>query len=98
MEIETRGLSLRIAVNGRDVLDVMLNKTRPARFPVPGLKRYSGRIGIMKAVGEVRFRKIEIKERSLGGREEYAGKIACGQGIQNDHQFAWHEAHLDPAR
>ncbi|MFI5455908.1 MAG: SUMF1/EgtB/PvdO family nonheme iron enzyme [Isosphaerales bacterium] len=62
MEVEMRGQSLRIAVNGREVLNVMLNKTRPAKFPAPGLNRYSGRIGFLKRTGEVRFRKIEIKE------------------------------------
>jgi len=62
MEIEMRGQSLRIAVNGRDVQNVMLNKTRPDTNPLPGLSRFSGRIGFLKRVGEVRFRKIEIKE------------------------------------
>jgi hypothetical protein len=62
MEVEMRGQSLRIAVNGREVLNVMLNKTRPQTPPAPGLSRFSGRIGFLKRVGEVRFRKIEIKE------------------------------------
>jgi formylglycine-generating enzyme required for sulfatase activity len=62
MEIEMRGQSLRIAVNGRDVQNVMLNKTRPDANPLPGLSRFSGRIGFLKRVGEVRFRNIEIKE------------------------------------
>ncbi len=62
MEVEMRGQSLRFSVNGRDVQNVMLNKTTPPRNPAPGLIRYSGRIGFMKRTGEVRFRKIEIKE------------------------------------
>ena len=65
MEVEMRGQSLRIAVNGRDVLNVMLNKTRPDKFPAPGLNRYSGTIGFLKRAGEVRFRQIEIKEPLL---------------------------------
>jgi hypothetical protein len=40
----------------------MLNQTRPAKNPAPGLNRYSGRIGFLKRSGEVRFRNIEIKE------------------------------------
>jgi serine/threonine protein kinase len=62
MEVEMRGQSLRIAVNGRDVQNVMLNKTRPQTHPAVGLSRFSGRIGFLKRVGEVRYRKIEIKE------------------------------------
>jgi serine/threonine protein kinase/Leucine-rich repeat (LRR) protein len=61
-EFEMRGQSLRIAINGRDVLKVMLDKTRPSAFPAPALNRYSGRIGFLKRNGEFRFRKIEIKE------------------------------------
>jgi formylglycine-generating enzyme required for sulfatase activity/Leucine-rich repeat (LRR) protein/predicted Ser/Thr protein kinase len=64
MEVEMRGQSLRIMVNGRGILNVMLNKTRPKKekFPAVGLNRYSGRIGFLKRDGEFRFRKIEIKE------------------------------------
>jgi hypothetical protein len=62
MEIEMQGQHLRTIVNGREVLNVMLNQTRPAKNPAPGLSRYSGRIGFLKRSGEVRFRNIEIKE------------------------------------
>ncbi len=62
MQVEMRGQSLRIDVNGREVLNVMLDKTRPENSPAPGLNRYSGRIGFLKRTGEVRFRNIEIKE------------------------------------
>ena len=65
MEIEMRGLHLRIAVNGSLVQDVKLNQTRPEKFPAPGLNRYSGRIGFLKRTGEVRFRKIEIRELTV---------------------------------
>jgi hypothetical protein len=49
MEIETRGQSLRIVVNGRELQNVMLNKTRPAANPLPGLNRFAGRIGFLNA-------------------------------------------------
>ncbi len=65
MEVEMRGQSLRIAVNGRDIQNVKLNKHTPLlKYPAPGVSRFSGRIGFLKRVGEVRFRKIEIKELS----------------------------------
>jgi hypothetical protein len=64
MEIEMRGQSLRIAVNGRDVQNVMLNKTRPEKLPAVGLNRFSGRLGILKRTREVRFRNIAIEELS----------------------------------
>jgi hypothetical protein len=62
MEVQTRGQSLRIVINGREVQNVMLNKTRPQKFPAVGLNRFAGRIGFLKRAGEVWFRKIEIKE------------------------------------
>jgi formylglycine-generating enzyme required for sulfatase activity/tRNA A-37 threonylcarbamoyl transferase component Bud32 len=64
MEVEMRGQSLRISVNGREVQNVMLNKTRPESFPALGLSRYAGRVGLLKRYGEMRFRRIEIKELS----------------------------------
>jgi len=62
MEVEMRGQNLRVAVNGRDVQNVMLNKSRPEKFRAAGLSRYAGRVGFLKRNGEVRFRRIEIKE------------------------------------
>jgi hypothetical protein len=62
MGIEMQGQSLRVAVNGRDVQKVMLNKTKTSTNPMPGLSRFSGRIGLLKRAAEVRYRKIEIKE------------------------------------
>ncbi len=67
MEVEMRGQSLRIAVNGRDVQNVMLDKTRPDANSLPGLSRSSGRIGFLKRAGEVRYRNIEIKELPAKG-------------------------------
>ena len=54
--------SLRVSVNGRNVQNVMLDKTPPAKHPAIGLSRYLGRVGFLKRKGEVRFRNIEIKE------------------------------------
>jgi hypothetical protein len=56
----------RNAVNGRDVQNVMLKKTRPESFPATGLNRCAGRVGLLKRTGEVRVRKIEIKELRSG--------------------------------
>jgi hypothetical protein len=70
MEVEVQGQFLRIAVNGRDVQNVLMNKTRPAANPVPGLNRFSGRIGFLKRVGELRYRKVEIKELSEPKEDE----------------------------
>ncbi len=64
MEIEMRGQSLRIAVNGSDVQNVMLNKSKPEVNPMRGLSRVSGKIGFKKRFGEIRYRKVEIKELS----------------------------------
>ena len=70
MEIKMRGQSLRVAVNGRGVLDVMLNKDRPEKFLAPGLNRYAGRIGLLKRTGGMRFRNIEIRELREPGRKD----------------------------
>jgi hypothetical protein len=77
MEVHTRGQSLRIVINGREVQNVMLNKTRPQKFPVIGLNRFSGRIGFLKRAGEVRFRKVEIKELGPAGVKADAGSPAA---------------------
>lgn len=68
MEIEMAGQHLRGIVNGREVLNVMLNQVRPAKFAAPGLNRDAGRIGFYKRCGELRFRNIEIKELASNTR------------------------------
>ena len=69
MEVELRGQSLRIAFNGREVQNVRLNRFTQLKFPAPGLRRYSGRIGFLKRNSEVRFRNIAIKQLDTpGGR------------------------------
>jgi tRNA A-37 threonylcarbamoyl transferase component Bud32 len=64
MEVEMRGHSLRVVVNGREIQNVMLNKTRPESFPARGLGRDAGRVGLLKHTDEIRFRNIEIKDLS----------------------------------
>jgi hypothetical protein len=100
MEVKTRGQSLWIAVNGREVLNVMLNKTRPQRCPAVGLNRSSGRIGFLKRSGEVRFRKIEIKELSAAKAEpaptakepeDEAAGIARLRQVLLDHTWYYHD-------
>ncbi len=67
MEIESRGQRLRVSVNGREILDAMLNKIRRPENPAPGLSRFRGRLGFLKRRGQVRYRNIEIKELSAEG-------------------------------
>jgi tRNA A-37 threonylcarbamoyl transferase component Bud32 len=62
IEIELSGQSLRVTVNGECVqtMDLDVFADRPTALPV--LKQPSGRIGLQKVQGDVRFRNIEIKE------------------------------------
>jgi hypothetical protein len=62
MTIESRGDSLRVCVNGREVLNAALDKLANQSDAKPGLKCSSGSIGFQQHIGEVRFRNIEIKE------------------------------------
>jgi hypothetical protein len=65
VEIEMRGQSLRVAVNGRDIQNVRLNQHAPLlKHPAIGLNRFAGRLGFLKRQGEARFRHIEIQELS----------------------------------
>jgi serine/threonine protein kinase len=69
MEIELRGQSLRISVNGQEIQDTSLEQLVAMGSILPGLKRSKGRIGFQKNVGDTGFRKIEIKELSTGKSE-----------------------------
>jgi Protein kinase domain/Domain of Unknown Function (DUF1080) len=62
MTIETRGASLQVWVNGREILRTDLDKLARQSSSLPGLHRSSGRIGFQRHTGAVRFRNIEIKE------------------------------------
>jgi len=62
MEIEVHGRSLRVAVNGRDTLNIRLDQL--AKFSADSrLQRLSGRIGFQAhGTGTASFRNIRIKE------------------------------------
>lgn len=62
MEIESHGQSIRIRLNGAELVDGSLDDliTRGATYP--GLKRKSGRIAFQRLRGTVQFRDVKIKE------------------------------------
>jgi hypothetical protein len=62
MEVEVRGRSLRVRVNGRETLNTDLDQFADRAADLPGLNRASGRIGLQSWEGAVWFRKIEVKE------------------------------------
>jgi uncharacterized protein (TIGR03067 family) len=63
VEVEARAQSLRVSVNGLEVLSVRPDKLGDEPGAFAGLKRCSGHIGFEKgSAGVARFRKIEIKE------------------------------------
>jgi serine/threonine protein kinase len=64
LEVEVRGHTLRLTINGRPVVYTILDAPG-ARCPdgsIPGLNRARGRIGLQKYRGTARFRNIQIKE------------------------------------
>jgi hypothetical protein len=62
VEVEARAQSLRVSVNGLEVLDARPDKLADEPGAYAGFKRRSGHLGFVKAVGVARFRKIEIKK------------------------------------
>jgi predicted Ser/Thr protein kinase len=65
MEIELRGWSLRVAVNGAETLHTLLNGDDVVRY-LDGAPPASGRIGLRHGRGSVRFRKLEVKDLARG--------------------------------
>jgi Protein kinase domain/3-keto-disaccharide hydrolase/Caspase domain len=64
-EMEVRGASLRVSVNGQQVLQTDLTNFVDQANRLPGLKRSSGRIGLQNwGDSASRFRKIEVKDLS----------------------------------
>jgi serine/threonine protein kinase len=63
MEIELRGWRLRVAVNGKAVMETRLNDDSVFRY-LDGAPPAGGRIGLQHWLGSVRFRKLEIKDLS----------------------------------
>ena len=72
VELEVQADSLRVSVNGKEVLLTDLGKLADQPGANPALKRRSGRIGFQSHTGTVRFRNIEIKE--LPGTAKMAAK------------------------
>jgi hypothetical protein len=63
MEVELRGWSLRVAVNGEETLHLLLNEDRVFRY-LDGAPPASGRIGLQHWRGSVRFRELEVIDLS----------------------------------
>jgi Domain of Unknown Function (DUF1080) len=80
MEVEARAQSLRVSVNGLEVLSTRPDKLADEARAYAGFKRCSGHLGFVKAVGVARFRKIEIKELkpAAGPQENVRRKILTG--------------------
>jgi hypothetical protein len=66
MEIELRGQSLRVTVNGRDTLRTDLNRFAAQAEQLPALKRVTGRIGLQNWDRAVRFRNLQLQDLSEG--------------------------------
>ena len=64
MEIQLRGGSMRVWINGRNVRTTDMHKLANDPRGLPALKWRSGRIGFQSHSGTVLFRNIEIKELS----------------------------------
>jgi hypothetical protein len=62
MQIELRGQSLQVLVNGHLVLTTKLDELAGRAGALPGLGRSAGRIGFQKHTGTVRLRNVRIKE------------------------------------
>jgi hypothetical protein len=62
MEVEARGRSLRVSVNGQEVVSTDLDSFASRINDLPGLGRQSGRIGFQNWQGTVRFRNIRLRE------------------------------------
>lgn len=62
VEVEARAQSLRVSVNGLEVLRARPDKLAEERGAFAGLKRCSGHLGFEKNAGVARFRNIAIKE------------------------------------
>src|SRR5262249_12317724 len=62
LEVVADGRTLRASINGAEVLNVDLDKRSADAAAFPILKNASGVIALQNGDGEVRFRRIQIKE------------------------------------
>jgi hypothetical protein len=64
LEVEARGRSLRVTVNGQDTLNTSLDRFAGEARRLPALRRDEGRIGFQNWEGTVRFRNIRLQDLS----------------------------------
>ncbi len=69
-EMEARGPSLRVAINGSQTLQTDLRTFENSYQKIPSLNRTSGRIGLQNWEGLTKFRKIEVKELTASSPPE----------------------------
>ncbi len=62
MEVEAQGQSIRIRLNGAELVNGSLDDLIAKGATYPGLKRKSGRIAFQRLRGTIQFRDIQIKE------------------------------------
>lgn len=62
MAVRVNGDEFRVWVNGKQIQNLSFAELSKQDGSAAGLKRASGRIGLQRHTGEIRFRKIEIKE------------------------------------
>ena len=62
LAMQVQGQELLVWVNGQEAQKLSLDQFARKEKGFPGLKRSSGRIGLQQHTGEIRFRKIEIKD------------------------------------
>jgi serine/threonine protein kinase len=74
LQIELRGWSLRVAVNGKETTRVMLNSNEVFRY-LDGAPNGSGRIGIRYGRGQGRFRALQINDGSIPSESPAGSKI-----------------------
>jgi hypothetical protein len=62
MELDVRGQSIRVHLNGAELVNGSLDDLIAKGATYPGLKRKSGRIAFQRLRGTVQYREIQIKE------------------------------------
>jgi hypothetical protein len=63
LEVEVRGWSLRVAVNGKETVTAALNAEPVIRY-LEGAPNGSGRVGLRPGRGRVRFRNLSVRDLS----------------------------------
>jgi hypothetical protein len=79
MEIEARGRSLQVAVNGQRVVSADLERLAASHPELPALRHPRGRIGFQNHEGTVRFRNVRIQELDAGAAAGRAPRAPSGK-------------------